>query len=399
MGGSVALQPARRGIRVALFDQSPEPFCGASRWNEGKIHFGYLYGADPTLQTAKKLIPGGLSFRPLVQDLLGCPIPASSVTAHDDTYLVHRDSVAGFDQVFALAQCVAELAEQHPDAGDHFVGLAQHRPRRLSTETLARISGSPEVVGGFSAPERSVSTQDIADLYVQALAANALIEPHMRHRVLAVRPANRTQTAWRIRTRCGDQTQELGPFDAVVNALWEGRGAIDAALGLSRAETWTNRYRLSLFATAEAPVALDSAVLCVGPFGDVKNYDSRRFYLSWYDAGLQLSSAALQPPPPPALDPATREAVAQRTLTELGRLIPGVQALAGRLASVDVQGGWVHSAGSGSLRDARSGLHRRDNIGLVQIGRYFSIDTGKYSIAPWLALQLSDALCEALGRG
>jgi 3-hydroxyacyl-CoA dehydrogenase len=27
MGSSVALQLVRRGIRVVLFDQSPEPFC------------------------------------------------------------------------------------------------------------------------------------------------------------------------------------------------------------------------------------------------------------------------------------------------------------------------------------------------------------------------------------
>lgn len=397
MGSSVALQLARRNVRVVLFDQSPEPFCGASRWNEGKIQLGYLYGADPSLKTARKLIPGGLAFRRLVQEMLGCPIPTDSVTSHDDTYLVHRDSVASFDQVFSLAQRVAELGRQHPDAGGYFASLEDHRPRRLSAEELARISGSPEVVGGFTAPERSVATPVIADLYVQALAANARIEQLTGRRVISVQPGNRTGTTWRVRTRVEGQDVESGPFNAVVNALWEGRGAIDAALGLSRAETWTNRYRLSLFATVSKPLDLRSAVICVGPFGDVKNYDGRRFYLSWYEAGLQVASQALDPPSAPVLDVTARDEVASRTLAALGRILPGVRGLAENLESVEVQGGWVHSAGTGSLRDATSALHRRDNIGLSGKDHYFSIDTGKYSIAPWLAVQVADAVCEAIG--
>ena len=398
MGSSVALQLVRRGIRVVLIDQSPQPFCGASRWNEGKIHLGYLYGADPSLKTAKKLIPGGLAFRRLVQEMLDCAIPNDSVTSHDDTYLVHRNSVAAVDQVFSLAQRVADLGQEHPDASGHFVRLEEHQPRRLSADELARISGSPEVVGGFTAPERSVSTQVIANLYVQALAANSRIEQLMGRRVVSVRPGNRAGTTWRVRTRSEGKDVELGPFDAVVNALWEGRGAIDAVLGLSRAETWTNRYRLSLFATVTKPLELNSAVICVGPFGDVKNYDGRRFYLSWYEAGLQVTSHALYPAPPPVLDEKARDEVASRTLAALGKIIPGVQVLAQRLESVEVQGGWVHSAGTGSLRDATSGLHRRDNIGLSWKDHFFSIDTGKYSIAPWLAVQVADAVCEAIGR-
>jgi hypothetical protein len=398
MGSSVALQLVRRDIRVVIFDQSPEPFCGASRWNEGKIHLGYLYGADPSLKTAKKLIPGGLTFRRLVREMLGCPIPIDSVTSHDDTYLVHRDSVVAFDQMFSLAQRVAELGQEHPDASGHFVRLEEHRPRQLSAEELASISGSPELVGGFTAPERSVSTQVIADLYVQALRSNSRIEQLMGRRVVSVRPCNRTGTAWRVQMRSEGQNVEVGPFDAVVNALWEGRGAIDAALGLSRAETWTNRYRLSLFATVSKPLDLKSAVICLGPFGDVKNYDGRRFYLSWYEAGLQETSHSLCPPPAPVLDERARDEVASRSLAALGRLIPGVRVLSQRLESLEVQGGWVHSAGAGSLRDPTSGLHRRDNIGLSWKDRYFSVDTGKYSIAPWLAVQVADAACEAIGK-
>lgn len=42
LGSSVALFLARRGALVTLFDAKNRPFEGASRWNEGKIHLGYI---------------------------------------------------------------------------------------------------------------------------------------------------------------------------------------------------------------------------------------------------------------------------------------------------------------------------------------------------------------------
>jgi len=45
MGSSTALFLARRGAAVTLFDAAPAPFSCASRWNEGKIHLGFLYSS------------------------------------------------------------------------------------------------------------------------------------------------------------------------------------------------------------------------------------------------------------------------------------------------------------------------------------------------------------------
>ena len=89
LGSSLALYLAKNNISVKVFDREARPFSRASRWNEGKIHLGYLYGADPSLSTAKKLIPAGLSFPGLVKDILGFDIPQEIVTQKDDYYLMH----------------------------------------------------------------------------------------------------------------------------------------------------------------------------------------------------------------------------------------------------------------------------------------------------------------------
>jgi glycine/D-amino acid oxidase-like deaminating enzyme len=123
MGSSVALLLAGRNIRSVLIDAAPAPFSGASRWNEGKIHLGYLYGADPSLATARKLIPGGLKFKILIERILERPFSANKVTDHNDTVLIHRRSVVGADIAFAIATRVSELTLQHPDASEYFVRL------------------------------------------------------------------------------------------------------------------------------------------------------------------------------------------------------------------------------------------------------------------------------------
>ena len=59
--------------------------------------------------------------------------------------------------------------------------------------------------------------------------------------------------------------------------------------------------------------------------------------------------------------------------------------LAGAASELEVHGGWVYAVGQGSLADRASSLHQRDKF-VVSVDRgYISVDTAKYSLAPWLA--------------
>src|SRR6187431_2869135 len=116
MGCSVAIQLARRGFDVTVFDRETAPMSAASRWNEGKIHLGYIYGADPTLATAQHLLPGGLLFAECLRELIGTELDGHA-TADDDIYLVHRASVATPDALAARFEAISSLIREHPDAG------------------------------------------------------------------------------------------------------------------------------------------------------------------------------------------------------------------------------------------------------------------------------------------
>ena len=235
-----------------------------------------------------------------------------------------------------------------------------------------------------------MATTWVADRFVDALSTEPRIEQCMNTHVTAVSPQTRNDVdgQWHVETE--DYVSDS--FDYIVNALWEGRMAIDLTAGLNPTGTWSNRYRLSLFARTTEPIDAPSAVIATGPFGDIKNYNNRDFYLSWYPAGLLVDSSEILPPTPPVLDIIAEQELSSLIIQNLGHLLPGVAQIGESIERVYLRGGWVFAAGQGKLSDPKSTLHRRSDFGIKRAGSYISVDTGKYSTAPWLARKVVDII-------
>jgi FAD dependent oxidoreductase len=406
MGASTALHLARLGVPVTVFDHENAPFRGASRWNEGKIHLGFLYAADPTLDTARAVLPGGLDFKDQVEALTAIALDPVTTRA-DDIYLVHRDSVTAPDAASRYFSAVAELVRSHPHAHRYLTDASRRGVEPLSSAELFDLADPAVVVAGFRVPERSVDTNRVADAFVDALEGEPLVELCLCRHVTGVAPAGERPDRWRVHTtsgrdgdgpdsdaRDGDGRDGDGPFDAVVNALWEGRPRIDRTVGHRPDAAEHHRYRVSLFVRTATALESRSAVLAVGAFGDVKSYSERDFYLSWYPAGLLARADAVDPPPVPALGDRERKRIATEVFAALGDVLPWVRNIERAPSEVRVQGGWVYSQGGGSLDDPVAAVHRRNRLGISRLGSYFSVDTGKYSVAPTLAERLARAVAE-----
>lgn len=396
LGLCTALELARRRHRVTLIEGAPDVMQGASRWNEGKIHLGYLYAADPTLSTATRLIPGGLEFASIVEHHIGQRLDRFSTD--DDVFLVHRGSVVSADSFASYAARVAALVHDvasRTGAPRYLTEVIDAPPVRLSPSELGAASPSDDVVAGFRVAERSVSTVPIADLLCRAVGAEPRIQVHVGTRVTGVRRRDDQRLDVSVRNVPDDAFR---CFDAVVNALWEGRPAVDASLGLMPPAPWTHRFRAALFATAPEST-LRSAVLCTGPFGDIKRYADGRLYLSWYDAGLLAEGSAIEPPYSDArLTPERQTAVRAGTLAGLAKYFPAVSSLARQATGFEVHGGWVYAIGRGSLADPGSSLHQRDKFVLSADRGYISVDTAKYSLAPWLAVRVAALISGSSAR-
>jgi hypothetical protein len=384
MGASVAIFLARRGFDVTLVDRAAAPLSCASRWNEGKIHLGYLYAGDPTLATAKRLIPGGLAFADVMRELIGYGLEQVT-SSHDELYLIHRESVAAPLETGRYFDAVSALVREHPDAGRYLVDVTRAASQPLDRGELEAMANPAVIVAGYRVPERSVLTTVIADALVRALASEPRISLLTSTRVFAVAPEGAAQQAWRLRT----DPVVRGAFDWVVNALWEGRLAVDSSVGLRPEHPWSNRYRLSLFIETSRPVPFPSVIVATGPFGDVKSYDGRNFYVSWYPAGLVAENHDLAPEAPSGLDTDRRTRLIAAVRTGITGILPAADEIFAAAMRVSVEGGWVFAHGQGTLDDPAASLHRRDRFGVRRLGSYISVDTGKYSTAPWSARRLA----------
>ena len=388
LGTCTALELARRGQPVTIIEGATRLLEGASRWNEGKIHLGFLYAADPSLRTATRMIPGGLAFSELVSRHIGQSL--DPLTTDDDVFLVHRESVVDADAFAAYADRVSallrEAAAQH--GAPHYLSNVCEPVRRLSPSELAALTTSENVVAGFRVPECSVSTVAVADLLCAAVAAEPCIEVRTSTRIDAVR--RRDSGRLDVITSALDADGLIG-FDVAVNALWEGRLAIDATLSITPPAPWTHRFRAGVFGHAGEPRS--SAVLCTGPFGDVKRYRDGRVYLSWYESGLLAEGHEIEPPRRKAKLSRERGAqVMQGTLDALAKYFPAVVDLAHEADELEVRGGWVYAIGQGSLADRASTLHQRDKFEITIDRGYISVDTAKYSLAPWLAAKVAETI-------
>jgi hypothetical protein len=234
-----------------------------------------------------------------------------------------------------------------------------------------------------------VSTVPVADAIAAAVHAEPLIELRTD---LDVRRVRRRDDG-RLDVIVGGGGDELTGFDAAVNALWEGRPSVDATMGITPPASWSHRLRAAIYGKAK-PSAFRCATVCTGPFGDVKQYADGRVYLSWYDAGLLAQGSELAPPC--AEDHLSEDRLARvrvEIVAALSRFFPDVARLAESADSLEVHAGWVYAIGAGSLADRASELHRRDQFVLTEDRGYISVDTGKYSVAPWLAERVAIRVC------
>jgi glycine/D-amino acid oxidase-like deaminating enzyme len=384
-GCSAAIELAMLGRDVVVFERLPQLMDGASRWNEGKIHLGYIYAADRSLRTAEAMVRGAMTFHRRLAAYLERPVPAER-RSRGFTYGIHRDSQIGADEAFAHLAAVDRLVIEALDApGNDYLGA-----RRLAACARIDPSSSPFderlVPDAIATPEASIDPQAIADLISARVAEDRRIALVTGTHVDAI-------------ARCADGRFEVvdrdgrrhGPFEAVVNSSWQSRLALDATLGLAHHRTEFHRYKLALHATGlEGTGDVPTITLMLGAFGDIVNFGNGRLYLSWYPAcRLPLPSGDVPSDPEATLTDEARMTVARASLEALAAVVPAVRSVSVAADRLAVRGGHILAWGTTDISDPDSGLHARHAIGVRSDRGYHSIDTGKYGMAPLHAVTVA----------
>ena len=191
----------------------------------------------------------------------------------------------------------------------------------MAQSALARRYDPARVAAVFSTAEVGIDPEALAGVVRRRVEADPAIRARLRTRVRGV--------DWNGHGLDVEFENGAGPsrerYDQVVNALWEGRLAIDRSVGLGPSRPWLWRYKHYLrVAGSAASAAVPCSTIVLGPFGDVVVYGNGDLYLSWYPSGMRASSRSVDPPAEPAV---AADAVRDEIFAGLSGLIPSVGSL------------------------------------------------------------------------
>src|SRR5262245_6184379 len=277
-GACVALELASAGVAVDLYDKNDHCLTRASAQNEGKIHLGYVYANDRTLNAAGTLILGGLSFARLLRRWLGGDVDKIPVSA-PFYYVAHDASLLDAEEVANhLERCHAiALEESRGGEPDYFGSDYRQRPARLSEREYSAVFDRQLVKAAFRTAEIGIDPETLAAL----VRARLLADPKIRCLQRAfVRGVTQDDKGVIVNFELSGN-RERARYDHVVNTLWEGRLAVDQTAGLAPDRPWL--YRIKHYLRMRAPglaATIPSTTIVLGPFGDIVAYGNGALYLS-----------------------------------------------------------------------------------------------------------------------
>jgi hypothetical protein len=343
-----------------------------------------MYANDVSYSTARMMMQGALAFAPFFARHLGSSQDSLSIS-RPAAYVVHRDSQRSPGQVSQYLKTVHGLIrEASGRRGDAYFGRDLTTAPRMWSEAEREAEFDPQIaLAAFDTAEVAIDPAALAGAVRSRIEADPRIDVRLQHQVTSVDDADGFDVV--LQARCGILRER---FDHVVNALWDGRFAINETRGLRPDRPWLHRLKYGVsFRLPRGTSLPPSATFVSGPFGEVVSYADGLTYLTWYPVCLQGISTDVTPPEWPTY-PAEplRSDLLQGTLKAMAQFVPCLRGLdPGGLEEVTVKGGVIVAWGETDIYDPRSELHRRFEIGVTSRGRFHSVDPGKLTMAPYFA--------------
>lgn len=386
-GCSAALRLAELGCAVDLLDKASVPMTGASLHNEGKLHLGYIYAAEPTPRTYRTVADGSLRFFDLIERLTSVPWTRYR-RSRGFVYIVPSDSQIGANA----------LLEHFATVGSH----VEERRRQLGVDVPMSGSWSPmprerlsvfsnDIVEAINTEEIGVDTHGIASVVAAAVLTSQAICFTPNTKVVG---AERHSTGtYAIETADG----VLGPYNGVVNALWENRVHVDSTIGLSSTLPWLWRWKAAISITGSIEPELPSTTALVGPYGDFVEYGRSRSYISWYpECMVGMTGRLGMDPLGDVVEGLNENEILELSVKGMSSLLPAVESIPDLRRRARVGGGYIMALGTSDIDDPDSTLHERHRIGPQARDMWVTVETGKYCTAPMFGVQSAALLAARL---
>ncbi len=421
MGCLLALELAKRGYLVDLYDCKSKPITGASLHNEGKLHLGFVYANDPLKATHSMLLRGSMSFSRIIKELTGCQTEAL-VTAKPFHYFVPIDSQLDMDKIEKYFHEVEDtIFEYSQNSGDYYLDRKIDKYfERNSLRDHNKLFSSNMTQGSFKTEEISISTVHLSHIIRRTIQGNPNITFLGNTEILGVERLPNDTIHVELQHNSEISTRK---YACVANCLWDDKIRVDKTAGIHDQTPWLLRYKaminISLQSSADMS-DIPSATGILGAYGDVVNLNSGSFYISWYPLckitqtntgeGRELPDKVHKgllphhirkwishyPMISNLITSVTHKNFINQNISEMSVYIPSLKRLLRCKKQSKLTGGIILAKGLTDIDDPKSNLHQRSEIGPRAYGSYVTVDTGKYCMAPLFATETADLITTIL---
>ena len=390
LGACLALELSQRGYQVDLYEEHSEPIKKASFVNEGKIHLGFIYAMDKEFHTSREMIIGALHFISNLKRWV--EINPEEVISTPFNYCIHKGSLMNAEELAPHYQkCIDFYGEAKTFYKKKYLDLFDTIDASLLPRTKIDGIVNPEYIDDvFSTTEYSVEPRTIAEKLTAALLATTSINLMVNTRVNSV---SKIDSKLKVSsTREEIKMEEV--YTDVVNSTWNGLLEIDRTMGIEPINSWSHRYKFgNKILIPLKSDELPSCTMVQGPFGDTVNFKGKGAFMSWYPIGRTGWSEQHRPPEWDQMySDSERYDIFLRSFKELSNRIPALDNLKFSPEDVSPVGGVIFALGNTDVDKHESKLHTRHEVGIRTFTNYHSVNTGKYTLIPYLAVKVADRL-------
>jgi hypothetical protein len=381
-GVCVALMLQKHGYRVQLIDKSHDIINRTSLTYEGKVHLGFVYGMDKSMQTGYKMIRDALHFAPYMEYLLDKDEDWLQFRSKPNIYLVAHDSMLSPQEIEIYFEKInAYFQDCLSDERLHYLGT---RPQVIFRKIdIPTYISSGFVSASFITEEMSVDQVKIKDVLKQKITASTSIDLFLEQYVTGIRT---NPDGYIVECKRQDGTTATIKSDIVFNCLWEKRIYFDRMVGINDESSHSLRLKYGLVLQADDFLhSLHSLTMIHGPYGNfVINPYSNRAFCSWYPASMKglMEYGDVPDTWEQACDGYASnsliEALRKDNLEGFRQFIPNLN----DLTVLKVTAGVILAEGIKDITEHDSTFHSRNETPIREKAGYFSVNTSKYTSAP-----------------
>ncbi len=372
----MALSLAERGFTAIVLERKSGPLQAASYGNEGKIHMGFVYALDSSGNTGREMLRGALSFAPLIEKWCG-PMPWHKWKSGGFRYAIMPDSLADMHTLEAyyekLRGQLGEIGNDLPVNPAYFGDSPSWMWRRSeSTTGSPLIDGEP--VNCIDTEEISIDTRPFSEALLHKIKEKSTIVLRCDTRVVS---AERRGTGFLLEVETLDSHTFL-KADVVINCSWADRIRLDRTAdipGINGALSYRVKHRV-IVRPRHGIQNLLPVTMVQGPFGDVVPFKDGSVYLSWYPECRTYFNQ--HPPSQEFSSQFVLDNVSHRTINAMSNMFPQLK----NATAISCSPCMIVAQGMQDVDDPDSGLHRRTSTGPHGGNGWWSVDTGKLTLAP-----------------